>query len=318
MHKPDLIVLDMMMPVMDGFEVCQKIRDDPAIASIPVILLTALASKEEKLHAFAVGADDYMTKPFLPDELLARIKAVLRRSSRAQTGEIEKLPRGRVISLYSPKGGVGTTTLAVQLSEAIATREDRPVVLIDLDLPLGGIAPMLSLYSDQHVADLLDCPSGQISLPFIEQFTQRHRSNFWVIPTPSDLTQHKLTTTPPPGHLKPILDTLIAAGYYVIIDLGSTLSPLTLEALRQADIAFVITSGQPVANKLHDTFLATMETLGLDTRHFLPVLNELHGAVDDIKLARAPVARIPQASEQSRARLWLKEQGMQKLISVML
>ncbi|MCP4424580.1 MAG: response regulator/pilus assembly protein [Chloroflexi bacterium] len=317
-HKPDLIVLDIMMPNMNGFEVCQEIRNAPSIASIPVIFLTACMTRKHKLRAFEIGADDYLVKPFQPDELLAHITAVLRRASEPlsdDSGDKSDSP-GKIVSLFSPKGGVGTTTIAVQLSEAMVIREGRPVVLIDLDLPLGGIAPMLNLYSQRHIVDLLNYRPDEIALPLVKQYTQRHRNNLLVIPTPTNLINPG--KMPSPASLEPALDTLKDAGYQIILDLGSTLSKITVEALRLSDLVYVITSGQPVANKLHNAFMDSASKLGLQPRQLLPVINELHGAVDKIELSRVPVARIPHANERTRTRMWLRDQGMGKLVSVML
>jgi len=84
-ERPDLVLLDIRMPKRDGFSVCQAMRSDVKTIFIPVIMLTALDSIEEKLHGLSVGADDYITKPFHPDELLARIEAVLFRSYQRET-----------------------------------------------------------------------------------------------------------------------------------------------------------------------------------------------------------------------------------------
>ena len=72
-EKPDLVVLDAMMPRMDGFEVLLRLKNDPATAQIPVIMLTARRSERDIVSALERGADDYLVKPFIPDELLARI-----------------------------------------------------------------------------------------------------------------------------------------------------------------------------------------------------------------------------------------------------
>ena len=328
-HKPDLIVLDIMMPKMNGFEVCQEIRNDPAIAATPVIFLTACMTRKHKLRAFEIGADDYLIKPFQPDELLAHITAVLRRSGEKEETivspvnngkppqpEPQPLQKGKIVSLFSPKGGVGTTTLAIQLSEAMVIREGRPVLLIDLDLPLGGIAPMLSLYSQRHVIDLLNHRPSEITLPLVEQFAQKHRSNMLVIPTPTKLIRSG--KMPTGESLAPLLQRMSDAGFQVILDLGSTLSNLTVEALRLSDIVYVITSGQPVSNKLHNAFMESAPQMGLRPQKLLPVINELHGAVDKVDLTRVPVARIPHANERTRTRMWLRDQGMGKLVSVIL
>lgn len=79
-ETPDLAVLDVMMPGMSGFEACRVLRGDPALAGVPVILLTARAQETDIEQGFRVGADDYVVKPFSPRELAARVTAVLQRS----------------------------------------------------------------------------------------------------------------------------------------------------------------------------------------------------------------------------------------------
>src|SRR5438132_14265455 len=80
-HKPNLVVLDLMMPGMDGLEVCRRMRGDERTRRIPVIVLTAKAAETDRIVGLELGADDYVTKPFSPRELVARVKAVLRRAS---------------------------------------------------------------------------------------------------------------------------------------------------------------------------------------------------------------------------------------------
>lgn len=80
--QPDLIMLDLMLPKVDGFTVCQRLRRDERTANIPVLMLTALGQTQDKVDGFNAGADDYLTKPFEVEEMLARVKALLRRSER--------------------------------------------------------------------------------------------------------------------------------------------------------------------------------------------------------------------------------------------
>ena len=77
---PDIILLDLMMPEMDGYEVCEKLKKDPMTKNIPVIMLTAKEAVRDKVKGLDIGADDYVTKPFNLNELKARIKSVLRRA----------------------------------------------------------------------------------------------------------------------------------------------------------------------------------------------------------------------------------------------
>ncbi|MFH1360703.1 MAG: response regulator [Candidatus Omnitrophota bacterium] len=86
-EQPDLIILDLMLPGMDGLEVCKSLKNSNKTASIPIIMLTAKSQESDKVIGLELGADDYVTKPFSPRELIARIKAVLRRMK-----EKDKLP----------------------------------------------------------------------------------------------------------------------------------------------------------------------------------------------------------------------------------
>jgi two-component system phosphate regulon response regulator PhoB len=84
-HSPDLVLLDWMLPVMSGIEVCRQIRRKPRTRDLPVIMLTARGEEADKVRGLNTGADDYLTKPFSLPELLARVKALLRRVQPAQT-----------------------------------------------------------------------------------------------------------------------------------------------------------------------------------------------------------------------------------------
>ena len=83
-ERPDLIVLDIMMPIIDGLEVCKTLRNNSKTANIPILMLTAKAEETDKVIGLEIGADDYMVKPFGIRELLARIKALLRRKGREE------------------------------------------------------------------------------------------------------------------------------------------------------------------------------------------------------------------------------------------
>jgi DNA-binding response OmpR family regulator len=83
----DLIILDIMLPEMDGLEVCKELRADPKTVAIPIIMLTAKSEESDKIVGLELGADDYVTKPFSPKELVARVKALLRRTERVPEKE---------------------------------------------------------------------------------------------------------------------------------------------------------------------------------------------------------------------------------------
>jgi phosphate regulon transcriptional regulator PhoB len=114
-EKPDLVILDLMMPEISGMDVCRTIRRTPATAALPIIMLTAKSDAVDKILGLEVGADDYITKPFHVRELIARIRAVLRRS--------EKLP-GDDLPEALDFGG-----LHVDLKACRTTVDNRPVEL---------------------------------------------------------------------------------------------------------------------------------------------------------------------------------------------
>ncbi len=94
---PDLIILDLMLPDADGLEICKYLKKQDKFSSIPIIMLTAKADETDKIIGLELGADDYVTKPFSPKELVARAKAVLRRKEPVQ--ELEKIEIGNILTL---------------------------------------------------------------------------------------------------------------------------------------------------------------------------------------------------------------------------
>jgi DNA-binding response OmpR family regulator len=123
-EKPDLIVLDLMMPEMDGLDVCRAIRRE---SNVPIIMLTARVEETDKLIGLELGADDYMTKPFSPRELVARVKVVLRRVSGDVTAEVIRVGN---VSLdrahYEVQIGRSVVTLTPTEFEIMATLMSQP------------------------------------------------------------------------------------------------------------------------------------------------------------------------------------------------
>jgi two-component system alkaline phosphatase synthesis response regulator PhoP len=119
-EHPDLIILDLMLPGMDGLEVCRNLKGDTKTASIPLIMLTAKSQESDKIVGLELGADDYMTKPFSPRELIARIKAVLRRVK-----EKDKLPEVLRID-----------DLMLDFSKIAVTVKNKPVELTSKEFEL--------------------------------------------------------------------------------------------------------------------------------------------------------------------------------------
>ena len=104
-HSPGLIVLDLMLPGLDGKEICRRLRQSENTRGIPVVMLTALATETDRVIGFEIGADDYITKPFSPRELVLRVKAVLRRTQAAPQARGHDQPAGPDHRSQPPFGG---------------------------------------------------------------------------------------------------------------------------------------------------------------------------------------------------------------------
>ncbi|HTY08076.1 MAG TPA: response regulator transcription factor [Candidatus Edwardsbacteria bacterium] len=115
-HPPDLLVLDLMLPGIDGLELCRLLRADPATQRLPVIMLTAKGEETDRILGLEMGADDYVTKPFSPKELVARIKAVLRRGQEQPSPAGTKVLRYRHLALDSERHTVNDAKRDVQLT----------------------------------------------------------------------------------------------------------------------------------------------------------------------------------------------------------
>jgi DNA-binding response OmpR family regulator len=101
---PNLVILDVIMPGMDGYAVCREMRADPVLAEVPILFLTAKTKDEDKIAGFTAGGDDYLGKPFNVDELILRIRAILRRTHRAATAEASTSPAEDGEGLPRPGG----------------------------------------------------------------------------------------------------------------------------------------------------------------------------------------------------------------------
>jgi phosphate regulon transcriptional regulator PhoB len=158
-ERPDLIILDIMLPVMDGFEVCRALKSAEATARIPIIILSAKSQETDKVVGLELGADDYVTKPFSPRELIARIRAIMRRGTEQQSGSI--VEKGEIIidsakhKVVVGNKEISLTTTEFKLFEYMARR---PGVVLSremiLDAVSGDDAVVCDRTVDAHVKSL--------------------------------------------------------------------------------------------------------------------------------------------------------------------
>ena len=159
-EAPDLILLDVVLPSLDGYQVATKIRaEEAANVHVPIIMLTAEREVEQKVRGLRAGADDYLIKPFHPAELLARIKSLLARFAPRET-LLARPPLGRVLAFYPAKGGVGSTTIAINAAIALHRELGRKVCLVDGNLQFGDHRVFLDLGLDRKsIVDVVSAPT---------------------------------------------------------------------------------------------------------------------------------------------------------------
>jgi len=227
----DLVLLDVLMPEIDGYELCRRLRKNPKTSELPIILLTALDTLEQKMRGFDAGADDYIAKPFEPKELIARIEVLLRRAAPRSTVEpIENI--GKVISVFSLRGGVGVSTIAANLAAGLAQLWDKQALLVDLVFTAGQAALMLNVPLRKTWADLATIPNEEIDIELLEMLLLPHPSGVRVLAAPARPEQGELITEEKIQHVLGLL-----RGYYeyIIFDLPHDFSFATLEGLDVSD-----------------------------------------------------------------------------------
>ena len=234
-----LVVIDMETGPISAVDVCREIRAAPAMSSVPVMCVSASDDVEERILFLEAGADDVMARPFDARELEARVEALLLRFQRSRGLAPIISPDGltlararRTVAVYSPKGGVGTTTVATNV--AIAAAADRPdkVVLVDFALQFGGVATLLDLDPKQTIADAIRDESPLSEPELLRTYAARHDSGLHVLAAPA---APESTTSITKDHVKQVLSTLLDGYDMVVIDAGSTLDERVLTIFEAAE-----------------------------------------------------------------------------------
>jgi len=235
---PDLMIVDVMMPYMDGYEVCRTVKGDPRTAHLPVIMLTAKAQTASQLEGFRAGAVDYITKPVHPQDLVARIASVL---ERAQAAPTETGPS--LIAIAGAKGGVGATTLAVNVATALVAQYR--TLLIDLAAS-GTDAIQLGLEPQHGLADLVELESGPNEPAALEQAITPHSSGLQLIAAAD--------TNLDPARVGLILNHAATLCEVCVLDLGWGITQVTRLVAQRCKIFVIVLDADRVtlsqANRL--------------------------------------------------------------------
>ncbi len=235
--KPDVIITDINLPDISGYEVTRRLRRDPLFANTPIIVLTSQTGLQDKLLSFEAGADDHINKPFEPEELVARMKVLLRRVESMgkilPPGEEKAEKQAKFIAVHSLRGGSGTSTLAVNLAIALQELWEVPVMLLDLVLMAGQVALMLDMPLKRTWADLAGIKANELDATILHSISARHSSGVAFIAAPTFPTDAEMLTE---DVLRTSIHLLRPDYDYIVADLPHDFSDISLQALDAADL----------------------------------------------------------------------------------
>jgi CheY-like chemotaxis protein/MinD-like ATPase involved in chromosome partitioning or flagellar assembly len=240
-EHPSLIILDVMMPDMDGYEVCRRLRANPDTRAIPIIMFTAKTLVDDKVAGFEAGADDYLTKPTHPAELASRVKTILARNTAPKRAETNK---GVAIGIIGAKGGVGTSTVALNLSAAFNLAGENSI-LADFRLGAGTLGLMLGFAQAHGMANILTKPVNEIRPAVIEPELTTHQSGIKALLS-SPRTKEAVLNYPLDAALA-VVRSLRTMGRPAIFDLGSTLNTNISRIQREMDQIVLVVEPNPIA-----------------------------------------------------------------------
>ena len=274
--RPDVILMDVAMPKLDGYAATQQIRAAEDGRKVPIIMLTAEADVEQRVKGLRAGADDDIVKPFHPLELIARIKALLARSGGGQQRKVaEKVTMGRLACFYGAKGGVGTTTMAINTAIALATRLKRGTALIDANLQFGDERVFLDLGLD--TASMVNAiTEPDLDAELLKKLVVNHHVGIDLLlappnPEQADIVVERQRTDP--GTLSNILSLMRKAYDYTLVDMAKSLDDFNLQLFDEADLIFVVMTADLSCLKNVRLVLETMDSLGFERSKVQLVLN---------------------------------------------
>jgi CheY-like chemotaxis protein/MinD-like ATPase involved in chromosome partitioning or flagellar assembly len=233
-EKPDLVILDVMMPGLNGFDVCTALRKDHATTTLPVIMLSGLGQVQEKIMGLKAGADEYLTKPIDPRELLTRVEMLLARHQVLRQSAAAKA--GRVYSVIGAKGGVGVTTLAVNLA-AYMSEPGKDVILLEFRPDFGTVSVQLSLHPDLSLASLRELEPVAITEQVVTRLLQPTSFNARVLCGPQKAADFGPFTA---AHGGALLSRLTALADFVIVDLPPASDAATEAIIKSSDQVIVV------------------------------------------------------------------------------
>jgi len=260
---PDLILLDVMMPQMDGYEVARRLRANAKTASVPILMFSAKSQLDDKVTGFEAGADDYLTKPTHPTELQAHVKALLARSNKGKTGSLVAGPSfgqpAYIIGVVAARGGLGVTTVALNLAAMLRKKTNGDTILAEFRPGQGTLAPDLHLSKENGLNELLNMPPNDITGQLVRDRLAQHASGVeFLVASPQPRDGVLINNI---QQFEVILGRLSLMARFLIVDLGVGITPLTQKILPRMSEILVVT--EPFENPLRHSRALLDDLLGL-------------------------------------------------------
>jgi pilus assembly protein CpaE len=246
-------------------DICREIRQTPALSAVPVLCISQSDDVEDRIRFLEAGADDVMAKPFDARELEARVEALLLRFQRSRdlspalVHDPKERPTRRVVACFSPKGGVGTTTIAVNVAVSVAERRPDRTLLIDLDRQFGQVATHLNLTVRQTLADVARDESALREPELLRSYATRHESGLHVLAAPGTPELAGLVQA---DKIELLLQTALTAYDSIVIDAGSQLDEPATTALDRADAVIFAVHAEIAALKALHSLLEVLAEVG--------------------------------------------------------
>jgi pilus assembly protein CpaE len=286
--KPDLIITDVMMPDVNGYEVTRILRREPQFAATPILVLTAQSGLQDKLKSFEVGADDHLTKPFDEAELVGRVTSLLRRVEAVRSSRIAASSgeEAHFIAIHSLRGGTGSSTLAVNLGVGLFSVWREPTVLLDLTMTAGQVALMLNMTLRRTWADIAHFKPNELDIDSLSSIIAGHESGLHIIAAPTFPSEAETLR----GETLSIALQLIKSQYeYMVADLPHDFSEPAIQALDAADLVLMVASPDMASIRAVTAALDTYDKLGYQKEKIKLILSAIfpHSSLSKDKIETA-------------------------------
>jgi pilus assembly protein CpaE len=269
---PDMMIVDLKLPEMDGFQILERLRKDPKYSHVPVIVITAQDELSEKLKAFELGADDYLVKPFQPEELVARMGILARRGKAMQMVKQQTSAKtaAPVITVHSLRGGVGCSSIVVNLGLAFYKLWGKQTLLIDGVLTAGQVALMLDGKPGATWENLVGIDVEGLDEAVIGELMVPHKSGIRYIASPRYPIAADTFTT---DALHLLMERLKAHNEFVLVDTSHDFSDMTIQMLSMSSTILLVMAPEMASLRTALSALEIYDRLAIPTDKVKIVLN---------------------------------------------